>query len=498
MKNSPKKKNLKTVEFGDFQTPPALATDIVALLCRSGIAPASIVEPTCGRGNMLLATCDGLQGFERALGVDISEEYIKECEARLGDRSYADKVALQSESFFAADWQRLLAEMTEPLLVIGNPPWVTSAGIGVLGGTNLPDKANFQNHTGLDAITGKSNFDISEWMLIRALHWLEGRQGVLAMLVKTSVARKLLFHAWTNGLSISGSALYNIDASRHFNAAVDACLIVCAFVPSIRSCDCSVYESLGENAPSTVIGWRDGEIVADITRHDQWAHLRGESRYRWRSGVKHDCSRVMEMRRVPGGYVNGLGEAVDIEDTYLFPLLKTSDVAKKVASDKRVMLVTQRYTGEDTTPLRDVAPKTWAYLQRHGDLLDARGSSIYRNRARFSVFGIGDYTFSPWKVATSGFYKRLSFMVIGPVGDKPVVLDDASYFIGCQSKEEAELIASLLNSHPAQEFLKAYIFWDAKRPITVDLLRRLDFMKLACELGQEEALQSFLEANPCH
>src|SRR5208337_4002896 len=75
---------------------------------------------------------------------------------------------------------------------------------------------------------------------------------------------------------------------------------------------------------------------------------------------------------------------------------------------------------------------------------------------------------SPWKVAISGFYKKLTFTVVSPFEGKPVILDDTSYFLSCRTEEEATYIASLLNSDIAREFFSAFIFWDSKRPITVD------------------------------
>jgi hypothetical protein len=36
----------------------------------------------------------------------------------------------------------------------------------------------------------------------------------------------------------------------------------------------------------------------------------------------------------------------------------------------------------------------------------------------------------------------------------------------------------VLNSKPAREFYAARIFWDAKRPITVEVLRQLNIGKL--------------------
>jgi hypothetical protein len=188
----------------------------------------------------------------------------------------------------------------------------------------------------------------------------------------------------------------------------------------------------------------------------------------------------MELTRNPGGLMNGHGEIVAVEPDYLYPMLKGSAVAnghKKRAS--KYMLVTQTKTADSTHLIRTAAPNTWTYLTTHAQELDGRGSSIYRRRPRFCIFGIGEYTFSPWKVAICGLYKRLEFSVIGPRKGKPVVVDDTVYFLSCQSKEEADLLAGLLDTPEAREFLGAFIFWDAKRPITAEILGRLDVEALA-------------------
>ena len=137
---------------------------------------------------------------------------------------------------------------------------------------------------------------------------------------------------------------------------------------------------------------------------------------------------------------------------------------------------------------------TWRYLLDHAHLLDARGSSIYRKRPRFAVFGVGAYTFAPWKVAVSGLYKRLAFAVVGPHQGRPVVFDDTVYFLSCHSQDEADTVASLLRSSVAQDFYSAYIFWDAKRPITAEVLNQLNVLALARELGVQERLEGLLQA----
>jgi len=484
-------KSKRRAEFGDFQTPVGLAEAVCRLLLASGVNPASIVEPTCGIGNFLLASVKAFPRSAHLVGVDINPQHIATANSKLEEFPHRQTVDLHCGDFFTSRWDRLVG-LPEPILVVGNPPWVTNAQLGSLGSENLPAKSNFQNHAGFDAITGKSNFDISEWMLIHLLEQLEGKQATLAMLCKTAVARKTLSYAWKNEIGLQRSSVYRIDAAEQFGVAVDACLLVCEMGRQ-ASHDCRLFASLTSKRPTHVFGYRDKQLVAEVGAYDAWKHLQGVERYRWRSGIKHDCSAVMELRRLGEVYTNGLGERVAIEPTFLYPMLKSSDVATgQTATTERRMLVPQATIAEDTRQIEAKAPMTWAYLQKHGRLLDRRGSSIYKKRPRFSVFGVGPYSFAPWKVAISGFYKSLNFRVVGPIDGKPTVFDDTCNFISCQSRDEAEFLVSLLDSPQATDLLKAFVFWDAKRPITVDVLRRIDLLKVAEALGVRPRAEEFI------
>lgn len=148
--------------------------------------------------------------------------------------------------------------------------------------------------------------------------------------------------------------------------------------------------------------------------------------------------------------------------------------------------------------IREVAPKTWAYLEAHADKLDFRRSSIYQNRPRFSIFGMGAYSFAPWKVAISGLYNTFRFVVVSPAAGCPVMLDDTCYFIACRLKEEACLIADLLNSDPSQRFLRSLVFLDSKRPITTEVLRRLSLVALARRLDRLEELTPYVKQSQAY
>ena len=470
-------KSKQKAEFGDFQTPYAPSRRVCDVLRCLGVSPASIVEPTCGEGSFIRASVATFPESDLYLGFEINPDYVRVAKS-------VEQADVRCENFFEKDWSRTLGNLEEPILVIGNPPWVTNSAMGLLGGTNLPTKSNFQQHRGLDAITGKSNFDISEWILLHLLELLSGRDAVLAMICKTTVARKVLAHAWTRILQIETSAIYSIDATEHFGVSVDACLLVCILKRDSTSRECTVYPYLEAPAPDSTIAIRGRRLVSDLHAFNVYGHLFGTSPLKWRSGVKHDCSMVIELHPRGSGYFeNGLGEIVSLESTHLYPMLKSSELMKPHPKSSRYMLVTQRSVGDDTSRIEHETPRTWDYLHAHANLLDRRASSIYRNRPRFSIFGVGPYSFAPWKVAISGFYKRLDFRCIGPVDNKPVMLDDTCYFLPCRTEHDAKSLTKLLNSVAAKGFFRSLVFWDAKRPITAQLLTSLNLEILADEAG---------------
>ncbi|MGA3085301.1 MAG: SAM-dependent DNA methyltransferase [Thermodesulfobacteriota bacterium] len=480
-------------EYGDFQTPLSLARRVAALVEQEDRHIGTIIEPTCGVGAFLQAAAERFGKSPNYWGFDVNADYVKAASAALA-RIGPPVATVQQRDFFTTNWRELLFEQSEPLLIIGNPPWITNAGMGVIGGRNLPEKSNFQGHGGFAAKTGKANFDISEWMLIRLLEALQGKRAAIAMLCKTATARKVLRHAWLNGLDAGPSSLHLIDAAAEFNVSVDACLLYTHTGIGGTESTATVYRSLSFDEPLQTFGLFGGDLVSDIDTYRALRDLDGLEYRKWRSGVKHDAAKVMEFTRDNGSFVNGLGERCELENDFIFPLLKSSDLANGRLRPSRFVLLTQRRVADPTAEIAKTAPKTWRYLLDHAKTLDERGSSIYAKRSRFSVFGVGDYSFSLAKVAISGLYKNLHFQAVGSAGGRPIMVDDTCYFIPCDSKSEAEFFADLLNSETAQRFISALVFTDAKRPVTIDVLKRIDLKKLAEHGGQEKTAVEYLSS----
>jgi len=473
---------------GDWQTPAGLARAVLAKVIDRRRPPRTILETTCGEGSFLVAAAE-LAPRARLLGWDLDPRYVRKARRALAGSG----ATVTAADFFTVPWEAALADLAEPILVAGNPPWVTSAELGALRSANAPVKRNEAGLRGLDAITGKSNFDVSEWMIVRLLEALRGRDATLAVLCKAAVARKVIETAARRDLPLAPGGLWRIDARSHFDAAVDAVL----FVARTKRAECTtwpVHAALEAPEPEAALAMVEGALVADARAYARTRSLAGVCAPEWRSGLKHDCARVMELTRSPPGaagpWRNGLGEVVDVEAVVVHPLLKSSDIANRRSAPQRAVIVPQRALREDTARLKRLAPKAFRYLTRHRALLDARQSAIYTGQPPFAIFGIGPYSFAPWKVAISGLYKRAVFTLVGPHEGRPVVLDDTCYFLAFDDAAAAEHAAEVLGSELAHDFLRGRIFWDNKRPITKAILQSLDLTALSLALASRAALDA--------
>jgi hypothetical protein len=475
-------KTARKIEFGDFQTPLELAQRVCRLIRAQCGEFDSVLEPTCGRGAFLEAAGE-IFASARLLGFELNPAHAHVAREAMAAAGTAGRSEIRAQDFFTVDWPAVVNTLPGRLLLLGNPPWVTNAQVAALGGANLPEKKNFQGLRGIAARTGKANFDISEWMLIRLIEAVRPRAAVLAMLCKTATARKVLRHAWRGDGRIAHAALYRIDADLHFDAAVEACLLLAELGRNGPS-EADVFADLAGEHPVQRFGLVGRELVADLPAYRRWQHLEGVGPYQWRSGLKHDCASVMELRATEHGrYRNQLGEEVELEPEVVFPLLKCTQLAHGRVVPEKCVLVTQRRVGEPTAKLEAAAPKAWAYLQRHRDRFEARKSSIYHRGEPFALFGIGDYAFAPWKVAVSGLHRPPRFVVVPPHDGRPVMFDDTCYFIPFWSEAEATATAEVLNSEVSAQFLQALILPEAKRAITAELLHRLNLRAMAVESG---------------
>ncbi len=478
-------------EYGDFQTPAILSEQICSRLRDENIQPAAIIEPTFGKGAFILSSLKTFQSCELLVGVEIYEAYCWETKFKILDYFLDNPsinkpaIFLYNDDIFHFDFQRVQSLLkNREVLVIGNPPWVTNAELSSLKSENLPVKANFKNHKGLDAMTGKGNFDICETIILRMLKLFSHKNDSLAMLAKNSVIRNIVHDLPKTRYKVADIKTLRIDTKKFFNAAVDASLFICKFNGRETQWQCNVssFEKPGKTIRD--FGWVADKFVSNISLYRKNSNYDHKSPYEWRQGVKHDCSRVFELREEAGKWINGLGQCAEIEDDLVYGLAKSSDLKKPVITrPRKFVIITQQSIGESTLYIKTHFPKLYTYLKTHQEALNRRKSSIYKNKPPFSIFGIGDYSFQPYKVAVSGLYKTPAFSLLLPNDGKPIMVDDTCYQLGFDALAEAIFVWALLNHRHIQDLLSSITFLDSKRPFTKDILMRLDIHRLAKDLS---------------
>ncbi len=110
------------------------------------------------------------------------------------------------------------------------------------------------------------------------------------------------------------------------------------------------------------------------------------------------------------------------------------------------------------------APMTFAYLKQFEAVLRSRGSRTVRelaNRTEFyAMFGIGSYTFAPYRVVWKRMANQLAATVLSeidtPFGEKIAIATDTTSFYACDDEDVAHYLCAIMNAAPVNEFVRSF------------------------------------------
>ena len=221
-------------EFGDYQTPDSFADTVCTLLRDElNLDPEVVIEPTSGLGSFLNAALNSFKNVKKAIGLEINLDYCNECKKRIVD----DRLQVINDNFFSYQIEQHIGD--EDTLFIGNPPWETNSELNF----NLPEKENFKKLSGTDAITGASNFDICEYIILKLIEKSINKKVTIAMLCKTSVARNVLLELDRKDICVDTIKMYNFNSAKVFGISAPACLLYIKMsTDNSKCCECDVYE----------------------------------------------------------------------------------------------------------------------------------------------------------------------------------------------------------------------------------------------------------------
>jgi methylase of polypeptide subunit release factors len=152
-----------------------------------------------------------------------------------------------------------------------------------------------------------------------------------------------------------------------------------------------------------------------------------------------------------------------IEADLVYPLLRGRDVGRWQAAPKSYVLLTHkegmRLKAIPEREMQENYPKAWRYLFKFKNTLQKTG--LFRRFCKpddpfYSMFNIGDYTFSPWKLVIREISAALTCAVVGDFQGKAVIPDHKLVIVAGSNKVELHYLCAMLNSLLARFFVGSY------------------------------------------
>ncbi len=160
-----------------------------------------------------------------------------------------------------------------------------------------------------------------------------------------------------------------------------------------------------------------------------------------------------------------------VESKRLFPLLRSGDLSRWQATPSTTIILAQdpqTRSGIPESTMKSQYPETYAYFQHfEGDRTNPkrgtlRGRSLFRRYFKpsdpfYSMYGVGPYTMSTWKVCWTRIDTRLRAAVVGPDSrGRPVLPQETITFVPFEDPEAAHYFCALFNSRPSDMLVRSY------------------------------------------
>jgi hypothetical protein len=253
-----------------------------------------------------------------------------------------------------------------------------------------------------------------------------------------------------------------------------------------------VYESCSivDGVACPVGEWGTPFFTGDVNHFQQSAFLRGSSQYLDAShrGTISDCARVYWVKvlrysaqnrralirtlteeELPRARLIDPVDGVWIEADLLYPLIRGRDIGRYCANTEGWFQIIPNAHYEETQSEEDFAdsyPLGYSYLRNYEEILRNRATfRRYQSHLPFYViYCVGDYTFSPYKVAwmeqqDPGAFRAtvLSRDNRSELPNKAIVPDHKLYFASIETAMEAHYLCGFLNSQPVRTWLGGFL-----------------------------------------
>ncbi len=180
-----------------------------------------------------------------------------------------------------------------------------------------------------------------------------------------------------------------------------------------------------------------------------------------------------------GAKVNVEEVTEPVEPDLLHPLLRGRDVERWKGEPSAFILMVQdplKRRGIDREKLQEHYPHTYGYLKRFESVLRSRRSrgvsDMIKSGAPFyTMFAVGDYTFSPWKVVWRYIANDFILAVVSSKNDELIIPDHRLIFVPFSNDEEAHYFCATANSSPIRFCVRGFMIETQIAPHVIGKIR---------------------------
>lgn len=513
------------LQLGEYYTPRGVAELSVGELDVGDYETDTFLDPGCGSG-IFLATC--IDAKRDALGDELAPEALVDVITETVYGIDLNPVAVKSAKLsYLLSLLPLLEEgdvkrlelpvfLTDSLkltrndqlrfrddaidlsvdYLVGNPPWLTwgnlSESVRDAWREKYVKQLDLLPHHGVETRLGHANDDISVPFIWVCIHHYLNEEGEASFVLKRDImkgpAGRLLRTQRVNSRPVTVRHIHDFNRLRPFgdDVGVHSAIYTLdtgeqskfpietdswkkgngkpAFSTADRMRDTLKHEDTG------MIPVEEDDPSSSWIREDAENRALGECEHDIRHGVKDDATDVYSIDR------SQLGE---LEHDHIYPYIKSKNVVKYGLFGHELHLVPIRKANEDNeTEMQNSCPKTYEYLESNRQALDDRSSTWLDKGTFYNVFGLGEYTWSDYKVVWCRLGFKPHFAVVSTVddedlGEKMVVPGDHFMFISTDDKYEAHFLCGLLNSSIYQKSIKG-IASEGKSSLSKTVISKLE------------------------
>lgn len=421
-------------------------------------------------------------------------------------------------------WARILQNAFMPLflgefdVIAGNPPWI--------GWESLPDayrrathplwvRYGLFPHGGMDAILGRGKKDLSMLMSYIVSDRLLKRGGRLGFVITQSVFktagagqgfRRFRFQGgvagaviplgvvrvhdltdfqafegastraatfvWEKGQSTTYPVEYVLWQKTAYRRAIDQDASLTEVLGMTRRLPFAARPVNGDDPTSAWLTARPAAVDAiarilgasDYQAH-AGAYSGGANGVYWVELVHERPDGTIVVRNIVDGVKRAIEQVtVDVELTYLYPLLRGSEVRRWSAKPSAYILLVQDPATKRGVPerlLQRDAPRTHRYFKRFEGQLALRKDRgtrqiVAQGGAFYSMFGVGTHTMAPVKVVWHRMRAPIGAAVIETENGRPIIPQETHVLVEAGTLDEAHYLAGVMNSAPFNFAALAY------------------------------------------